>query len=321
MRRLDAFEIRDAAADAESLIACLRAVVCWAGRDVSYDELMSVSGVAAMFTSSEREACPARWNDAGRDAFLIDAARQYGLDVREFHPPEAAPLPVAPPEFEWHFRDSYWPLIEAAIAHGQPVLAWRGWQAPHGSDWGVITRVDAARQTCAGYVPGRSGAPTPLIGAAVQVYVVQAHEGGEVASESARVAAAIVRCRDVLMNRSAASSMAVTGPDAIRRWRERLERPLFCDACGADSWRCLRSMAIRLWHNRARGTAWFRAIGRAGLAERFGVVAERVMPACEESFVRRVIASADARSELGVILDGVIDAETALLDVLTGEAQ
>lgn len=87
-------------------------------------------------------------------AYLSDFAARCGLEFRELHPPDAAPLPPAPREFDWHFRDSYLPFIRAALERDDPVLVWMGWPAPYEKEWGIITRIDPATGRCFGWTRG-----------------------------------------------------------------------------------------------------------------------------------------------------------------------
>ncbi|MFO0974625.1 MAG: hypothetical protein U1A27_14465 [Phycisphaerae bacterium] len=220
-----------------SLVASLRGLLGWCQRPVAADELIAVSGVAALLPAAVHEPDPAAWPAYARDAFLVDAALHYGLVLRDLHPPDAAPLPAPPREFEWHFRDSYLPLIRAALAHQQPTLAWMGWPAPHARDWGVIIACDSSG-TCLGRLPGRGGDAVPLERAAVQCYVLT-DAAGPLAPPGDRLHAALRRAADVLNNRLPARCGALTGPAAIERWRERLS------GVAADDARAVLAVALR----------------------------------------------------------------------------
>lgn len=104
-------------------------------------------------------------------ANVVEAARRFGVELRDLHPPEAAPLPT-PPEFEQHFQDSYLPFIRAALTRDEPVLAWMGWPPPDECEWGVITGIDPATNRCIGRTRSSPKADVAMIGPAVQVYTV-----------------------------------------------------------------------------------------------------------------------------------------------------
>lgn len=104
-------------------------------------------------------------------ASVVDAARRFGIELRDLHPPDAAPLPT-PPEFEQHFRDSYLPFIRAALERDEPVLAWMGWPPPDEKEWGIITGIDAATGRCRGRTRSSGDTDVPMVGPAVQVYTV-----------------------------------------------------------------------------------------------------------------------------------------------------
>ncbi len=215
MPQLPDLRIESPADHRDSLILALQAALRWHGADVPYESLAALTGVAAMFAATDREQCPLRWQDDGRDAFLVDAAELVGLSIRDLHPPETAPLPITPPEFELHWRDSYVPLVEASLAHNQPVLAWMGWPAPNESQWGIITTLDARTRQCGGVIAGVDR-PVTLERAAVQAYVVQDYTRPD-APESAIRAATVANSRAVLSSELPPKFGVITGPQAVRR--------------------------------------------------------------------------------------------------------
>lgn len=225
----------------DPLVLALRAVLVWHGAAVAYDDLARRTGCAAMFTFSARESCPNRWDAYARDAFLVAAAGELGLSLRDLHPPDAVPLPAAPPEFELHFRDSYVPLIEASLANGQPVLAWAGWPPPHDLSWGVITALDD-RRCCRGRVPGRADA-VPLERAAWQCYVVQAFRPDDSSPSASLQAAVRARLIAAWQDRLPGESGVSSGPAALRQWRERLAAEPRCPLHGGTG--CGESLARR----------------------------------------------------------------------------
>ncbi len=279
MPRLETLEVRAAPGEDESLVVALRAVLAWQGRAASYDELAAVLGVSPMFAAARAEPCPRRWKAYGRDAFLVAGARQFGLDVRDLHPPDAAPLPTAPPEFEAHFRDSYLPLIEAELAHDHPLLAWMGWPPPCADDWGVITGRDVRRRVCLGRVAGRVGA-VRLEAAAVQVYAVQGCPG-PAAVPVERAASAVERARIALRGEWPPAFGIETGAAAIEAWRERLDVSEFCPRCAPHDAGCCEALVRVLVSGRRSAARFFREHGRADLANALWAAAECIAPGGE----------------------------------------
>jgi hypothetical protein len=205
----------------ESLVLSLQAVFRAYGRDLDYDELAAVTANSLMITWTPDAADPTWWPVCGRHAFLESAARAYGLALRDLHPPDAAPRPPAPPEYDLHFRDSYLPFIQSALERDQPVLAWAGWPAPHEMLWGVITDTVAASKQCIGRSCASPGQRVLLTGAPVQVYLVQDYTEtrptpGQVLS------AALQRADAVFNNRLDASFGVVSGPTALEKWLDAL---------------------------------------------------------------------------------------------------
>jgi hypothetical protein len=216
--RLAAVRIAGGGEQCESLVLALQAVLRAYGREVGYDELAGLTGVAFMTTRAIGEPDPGRWPAHGRHAFLVPAARMYGLELRELHPPDAAPLPVVPPEFAEHFRDSYEPFIVEAMARDEPVLAWMGWPSPHEMQWGIITAVANESRRCFGCTAGLADVRSTLTGPPVQVYVAQNYTATEPESEDV-LQAALARAAIILGNRLDPSFGVVTGPAALAEWR------------------------------------------------------------------------------------------------------
>lgn len=117
---------------AESLTFAVRAIARAAGVEIPHAELNDALGYLP----------PALGGDAGsmygRDARLVEAGKNFGMQIRAVHPPEAARGLEDAPEFEQHFDLSYRPLILRAMENGQYVLAWRGWAGERGLSWGWI---------------------------------------------------------------------------------------------------------------------------------------------------------------------------------------
>jgi hypothetical protein len=319
----------------DSLAAALTGVLRWCGPDETrsvserpaamLDEVAAVAGIAAMFTCAPRQPCPRRWNDYGRHAFLETTARLFGLQLRDLHPPDAAPLPIAPPEFDLHFRDSYLPLIETALSHGQPVLAWMGWPAPAETAWGVITEIDPQERACSGFTAAFGGRKQRLVRACVQVYVVQACEavGG---SETERLDAALRHARAALCNELPSVYGVVNGPEALRHWRARIAEGPLCPACGGDGWQCCQRLARVLAANRSAGRAYFGADypgaspslaeSARRLAEIFNEEVSAMAPAQDEAYCRDIQSGGPARADLLARIDRLIELEQRAAEAL-----
>ncbi len=140
-----------------SLPYALCAVAHTAGLNVDLYDLCAAMGLSFMPTSVRGEPSTDKWRMYARDAFLIPAGRLFGMTIREIHPPEAAQGIAELPEFKQHFDASYRPLIERALEHDQPVLAWQGWPGEWALHWGVITETCADGIGFAGWVPGTTG--------------------------------------------------------------------------------------------------------------------------------------------------------------------
>lgn len=117
---------------AESLTFAVRAIARAAGIEIGHAALNDALGYLP----------PALGGDAGsmygRDARLVEAGKNFGMQIRGVHPPEAARGLEDAPEFEQHFDLSYRPLILRALENGQHVLAWRGWAGGRELSWGWI---------------------------------------------------------------------------------------------------------------------------------------------------------------------------------------
>lgn len=154
----------------ESLALCLKALLRSAGGNPQYDELVSLLGLGSL-TTAVAEHPVQEWPSYGRDVALISTAGLLGLRLRDLHPPAAAARLDASAEYPQHFRDSYIPLIERALAAEQPVLAWAGWPPPAELAWGLITYRDGDKLL--GHTLGHD-ALVVFSGPALQVYVVEA---------------------------------------------------------------------------------------------------------------------------------------------------
>lgn len=150
-----------------SLAHALRAVARDTGNEIDFDDLLAAMGLSWMVCAVPDEPNVADWSMYARDAFLIPAGRLFGLTIREIHPPQAARGLDRAAEFEQHFDASYRPLINRALEHGQPVLAWRGWPGERRLWWGVVTAA------CDGGIGFRGGVyPSRDLSVACELHVL-----------------------------------------------------------------------------------------------------------------------------------------------------
>jgi hypothetical protein len=207
----------------ESLAVSLRALLATSGVDRGYEEIVVALGLAGLIVAARHEPLGS-WGFFARDTNLSIVAQNYGLRLRELHPPDAAVGLTRASEFAAHFRDSYMPLIERALAHDQPVLAWCGWPPQRERLWGVISRKQGAMLI--GHSLWHNGQPLPLTGPAHQVYIVEACEPLTGAPAP-----------DALMDDAAAQTLAswdgrwarqpglFTGQPVYDAWQDLLRRP------------------------------------------------------------------------------------------------
>lgn len=215
---LDALRVTSETDQPETLAQCLVAILALNGSTRAYSELCCALGTAVMVSLRRTARVEDRWNTFGRHAFVEDAAREEGLELRPLHPPQAAPTPPAPSEFDLHWRDSYMPLVHASVERGEPVLAWMGWPAPHRTQWGVITAIDndgVAR----GLTPGCGNVPVRLVGPPVQAYCASAVEPVSTATPG-RLDGLLRRFGRVLRNEIPRDYGVITGVPALESLRD-----------------------------------------------------------------------------------------------------
>ncbi len=205
----------------ESLVVCLRSLLAGVGRDCAYRDLLTALGLGPLLCAHEREPLGWWWTVA-RDARLGPVAEALGLRLRELHPPEAAIEYEPTPEYTQHFRDSYMPLIEQALAHGQVVLLWGGWPAPRERLWGLVTTRRSGMLV--GLTLWHNGQPMPLISAARQVYIVEGvePEGGAWSLGPEAFGRVAAWCLGQWDNHWLDGARVQTGQVAWRRWAQRV---------------------------------------------------------------------------------------------------
>ncbi len=257
---LDAIRFVDAPGQSESLALALISVAAAHGARIEYDALCAALGLSCTAVSTVAEPSPGWWMTFGRDAFLGPAARLFGFEVRDLHPPDVAVDMISAEEFGQHWDVSYKPLIRAALANGQPVLAWQGWSGVQWPFWGVITA--PAGECFTGYSLWSSG-PLLLDRPALQCCVVERFEPSMAAPPRDRLLAMALHHTDQYLSAAPlaprvpgpAAPTVVTGPAAYDAW----ETWLASDAAvrTPDAW------------NEHRQHADFIAAGHASAAEFF----------------------------------------------------
>jgi hypothetical protein len=208
------------------LAYAVRAVARQAGYGIDPDDLNAAMAWSWMICANPDEADIGLWSMYARDAFLIEAGRLFGMQIREVHPPEAARGLKASAEFDQHFDASYRPLILRALEHGQPVLAWQGWPGERMMSWGVLAEscdegVGFRGMTLASDAEFASPSLRTLVRPPIQVYVVE-RITPRVPRDVELLDAALSHARIVLGNQLNDRFGVVTGPAAIDEWIVRL---------------------------------------------------------------------------------------------------
>ncbi len=230
-----------------SLTAALHDILRRAGLTIDADDLHAALGLPLLVAAAPDQP-PSVWPLLARDGFLIPAARLFGLEMRELHPPEAARGLDRAAEFRQHFDASYRPLIARALEHGQSVLAWQGWEAEASFCWGIIEEpsdrgVGFSGAPFARFAPG--AASVALSDPPVQVYVVEClsprrPEGRALLGAALRHARAAFD--PVLGERFG----LMTGPAALALWKQLPDEPS-------------RGAPLRSWSHGAQSMARFAA--------------------------------------------------------------
>ncbi|MBU0638952.1 MAG: hypothetical protein KKB50_08820 [Planctomycetes bacterium] len=290
----------------ESLAVCLKSLLAGQDRDVPYDELVTVLGLGCA-TVAVPDECLAWWWTYARDAALPTAAALYGLRLRPLHPREAAAGLETAAEYADHFRDSYVPLVLAALAHGQPALVWGGWPEPLNRFWGVIA--SAQKTSLSGFTIRSDGQPHKLTAPALLVYVVEDHQPDDSAEEPAVLFthAARVAVQHWRGEPTTLPNVAI-GEQAYDVWQERLAADEPCPVCADSSARCQSQMMHVRVSARRHLTAWLRRTAReldqpqreqaarwASACER---VAERLQPYTHSQAIQALLSSPTGRAEL-----------------------
>lgn len=304
--------VREQAGQCESLALALQAIAASAKVDLDYDDLCAALGVSVAAVSVRSEPAPGWWMTYGRDAFLEPAARLFGIELRDLHPPDVAADMVEAEEFPQHFDASYRPLIARAVENGQPVLVWQGWPDVRALFWGVVTGLDG--DDLVGTTLWSGGQPQPLTGPALQACVVERLEPVQPRRDALFAMAA--HHADAYMNRALYAPPPgamvppnlVTGPAAFDAWETWLGSGDFKDPAAAESWREHRQHAefvaearrsaarfLRNWGDAAPETQKSLILEAADCCE---ALARRLAPSCDEETVRESFVTPAGRDKL-----------------------
>lgn len=211
----------------DSLAFALEVVAENAGIAIDHDDLCALMGLPWLGCAVPHGEDMSRWSMHARDAFLIEAGRLFGMQIREIHPPRAARGLDRAAEFDQHFDASYRPLILRALEHHQPVLAWQGWQGDRSLSWGLI------HEKCADGVGFRGAtywsaseracdAIVPLVRPPTQVYIVERITPSVAQGESI-LDASLEHARAAFRNELADRCGLVTGTAAWNEWIARFQ--------------------------------------------------------------------------------------------------
>jgi hypothetical protein len=117
----------DAARCGDAPLTCLLGKLLRdAGRAPDHLLINALLGRSVQLSADADDDCLRGWADYGHDVFLPTAGRALGLRIRDLHPAAAARGLRQAAGFQQHFDASYRPLIERALEHNQPVIAWLG---------------------------------------------------------------------------------------------------------------------------------------------------------------------------------------------------
>lgn len=238
-----------------TLTDALRRLALERGVDLDRDAIHAALGLCWGIVAGDDDTPLSEWPGLARDRFLVPAATMFGIRVRGLHPPAAAKNLHAAAEFVQHFDASYRPLIHRALEHGQPVLAWRGWDSAPPLHWGVIRAAGdrgigfEGDVPCHGTASQRAMEPAPswefehsrragderawlpdeghgwrsavLVRCPTQVYAVEAIEPRMPSSDDL-TALILDHARTALAGQGCADFGVLTGPAAIDRWITRI---------------------------------------------------------------------------------------------------
>ena len=199
---------------------CLQAVARWAGVELHFRSINAALGLSFMISAPRDTSISLSWwMTFGRDAFLMETGKLFGLEFRRLELPEAMQSSPGSPEALKAFQETVKPLITEALANDKPVLAWQGWPDYHKYLWGLITAEHSGEVGFAGTTMWASDKLLPLAELPARLYVVESTNPRQPESEEL-LHFAVRNTKKVVHNELPADSGVVTGLAAYDRWLE-----------------------------------------------------------------------------------------------------
>ncbi len=313
----------------QSLPLALMAVARRFGTVIDFDDLNAALGLSTLTCAVSTELDCRNWCLYARDAFLPEAAKLFGMDVREIHPPESAVGLAGFKEFDQHFDASYRPLVSNALSHGQAVIAWRGWPKGRELCWGIIQKECHEGIGFEGAVYQAPDSPNPerieeFLGALeeppVQIYVIERVLPVQPTVEQTRDTA-IEHALHILRNDCGSSFGAITGPLAFDEWIGFVRAGTANEAESTAPLDSSRSLAGALLHaHRSAVRFWTRqdstrVPSRVSPWEAVTESLRDIVSALERVVSAPVPQLGRMRSHLDTIVTGLADARAASLRI------
>ncbi len=172
--QISTITVRDISNRWESLSLCLQAIARWAGVELHFRSINAALGLSFMISAPRRaELSPSWWMTLGRDAFLVETGRLFGLTLQPLELPPAVLADATSPEAFEAFAAEVHPRISAALGENKPVLAWQGWPDYHSYLWGVVTGECPGELGFEGTTMWAAGKRLPLSSPPACVYLVE----------------------------------------------------------------------------------------------------------------------------------------------------
>jgi hypothetical protein len=233
----------------ESLVVTLQAVARAGGGEVDYDELSGAMGISFAAVAVPSMDTPGCWLCYGRDLYVEASARLFGISLRDMHPTEVGVDMLEAGQYPQHFDFSYKPLIRAALANQQAVVAWQGWADDDRHAWGVVVKEEDG--VFLGATPRSGTVRRKLVASSYQCYVVESCIPATPGRK--QLLEASIRHANGFLNESPFVGQEIlTGPPALRAWRNWLENA--GGALNAASAEGLRRHIVRLARNKESAT-------------------------------------------------------------------